>query len=551
LGAVCIALCGMGASPKQLLSSASAQTFDRSVDIRPFGNLRMPGQKSSVKKAPAKVGSPEDIITSVEGVTQDMCYTADGYYIYQIYHMPYENQIGPSHVVYGENDEVYFYDIIPNAMTDAYVKGVRKGDKIEVSLPQTVKWYDGYGYGLNVSLLKKEVTVDKTGEETFWYYATDDPCVTFTVAEDGSMVAEELSEDLMLGLVFSDDGEWYYYGVTSLSLAPFDEKPVEAPADIEVSENFWVYNAGDYGWPVSWAQGYDEFYFKGLCPEMPEAWVMGSVEYGDDSAVVSIAQDQYVGIIAGAFIYTKFAKLVFDEEGVLVDAEIMPDDYKYELVWDYEDNVMTAKDPEVSFVFNAAKSYIYYLDYLTDIRLEHQDGFAGTPVDPVNLVFEDEYEEYGRGMFLFNVPAVSTEGDLLDTESLCYVIYVDGEEWEFDADEFLLSESIVEIPWSMSEYYIYNWGGSRREIDFPVEGITTLGVQSIYRYDGEETRSGIVTINVDDPSSVAALATDSKVVDVRYYDLSGRQVAAPAAGICVKRVTFEDGTVASFKKVVR
>ena len=146
---------------------------------------------------------------------------------------------------------------------------------------------------------------------------------------------------------------------------------------------------------------------------------------------------------------------------------------------------------------------------------------------------------------------MSTEGDFLDTDNLSYVVYVDGEEWEFDAEEYELEENMVEIPWNFGVYYIYNYGGALREVDFFVEGISTLGVQSIYRYDGEETRSDIVTIDLDDPSAVAAVGADRKVKDVKYYDLSGRQVASPAAGIFVKRVTFEDGTVATFKKAVR
>ena len=65
-----------------------------------------------------------------------------------------------------------------------------------------------------------------------------------------------------------------------------------------------------------------------------------------------------------------------------------------------------------------------------------------------------------------------------------------------------------------------------------------------------------MTINVDapdidDPSAVAAIGEGKKVADVKYYDLSGRQVASPAAGIFVKRVTFDDGSVATVKKAVR
>ena len=185
------------------------------------------------------------------------------------------------------------------------------------------------------------------------------------------------------------------------------------------------------------------------------------------------------------------------------------------------------------------------------MKLVHQDDFAGVPADPNGLIFMDTYADYDYGTFQFNVPAVSTDGDFLDTNSLSYVVYVDGEEWEFDAEEYQLTENMVEIPWNFGVYYIYKYSGILREVDFFVEGITTLGVQSVYNYNGEETRSEIVEIEVDDPSAVAAIGDVRKVADVKYYDLSGREVASPAAGIFVKRVTFDDGSVASFKKAVR
>ncbi|MDE6290222.1 MAG: hypothetical protein K2M16_01690, partial [Muribaculaceae bacterium] len=436
-----------------------------------------------------------------------------------------------------------------------YVKGVKNGDKIEISLPQTVYFYDTNGYGLKLCMMEKEVQVNEDGSESVGFNITDASSVTLSVAEDGSAVVDGLENGLALSLAYTDDDSWVGCSATKLSFTPFNEKPVEVPADIEVSKNFWLSSQGDYARSISWAQGYDEVYFQGICTSMPDAWVKGTVEYDYDNAeaVISIAQNQYVGAAAGSYIYIKCAKFEYDENGYLIAADLMPDDYKYELVWDLEENTIAAKDPDVVFIFNAALDRIYYLAYYSNIKLTHQDDMSGTPVDPYGLRFSDTYENYGYGGFYFTVPAVSTEGDFLATEDLYYVIYVDGDEWTFEPEEYSTDEAIEEIPWNLSLYYIYNVGGANREVDFFVEGITTLGVQSVYKYNGEETRSEIVTINLDqdDPSGVAALGEGKKVADVKYFDLSGRQVANPAEGIFVKRVTFEDGSVATFKKAVR
>ncbi|MDE7419422.1 MAG: hypothetical protein K2N35_04365 [Muribaculaceae bacterium] len=550
-GAACIALSSMAAIPKHPFNP-SPLNYDRNATVQPLGNLHVGSAPSKMKKAPAKVGSPEDIITSAEGTRQDLTLTGSGYIVFWGYLIQYENESTAGHIIYGDNDEVYIYNIIPNAATDTYVKGVKNGDKIEVSLPQTVTWFDGDPYGYNLCLLEKDEE-ESSEEEGNWYIQSDATSVSFTVAEDGTIVAEGLSEDLILGFAYTDDESWSGYGVYELSMAPFYEKVVEVPTDIEVSKNFWSYYCEDlgYGWPVSWAQGYDEFYFQGLSYEMPEAWIKGSVEYDDSEAIISIPTNQYVGVYYGYYIYTKAVRLFYDEDSGDEDFEIMPDDYKYQLVWDYEENTITPKDPEIVFVYNIGNDELAGLSLLYDFSLIHQDSYAGTPQNPFDLVFVDFMDDYGQYDLYFNVPAFSTEGDVLLTENLSYIIYIDEDEWTFDANEYWLTEDMVEIPWSFNSSYIIVNEGIARQIAFFVEGISTIGVQSVYNYHGEETRSEIVTLDLDDTTAAGHINADKKVASVKYYDVTGREVANPAGGLVIKRVVYDDGTVASFKKMAR
>ena len=546
LSAAAIALSGMAATPMQKLPAPAKPMFDRSVELKSVDNRIVKSHSSSMKKAPAKI-SEADVIYDVEGNRQNMMTTASGYFMSMFGVYEYEDLQCASYVVYGENDEIYFYDIVPNAGLESFVKGVRNGDKVEVSLPQ-IGWYNSiYGYGLELCLLK----MVEPGDDEYLpsYEVADEKSVTFTIAEDGSMVADGISEDLMLGYAYTDDLSFSYCGVSKISIAPFDEKIVDLPEDYEVSNAFWLFDMGDYGYGINWAQGYDDVYFQGLWSDMPDAWVKGTVEYDDDSATISIAQNQVLGIYSGYYVYTKCAKCVYDEDGELIDLELMPEDYPFQMVWDFEENSMTVKDPDMVLVFNAAKDRLYYLDYFIDIKLIHQDEFDGTPVNPYGLEYSDEnFDYYECYEFYFTVPAVSTEGDMLNTDDLYYVIYVDGEEWELDAEEYGLEENMVEIPWGLSSSGIWNFGGAAREVDFYIEGVSTIGVQSVYKYNGEETRSEIVTIDVDLSDAVKTIA-GKKVASVKYYGLDGREVANPAAGIFVKRMTFEDGTTATYKLI--
>lgn len=553
LGAICIALSSMAATPKQHFNP-SPLNYDRSATVRPLGDLHVGSAPSKKMKSLAKIGSPEDVITSAEGIKQEMTITGSGYFVYWMYLIDYYNESSAGHVVYGDNDEVYLYNIIPYGPTDTYIKGVKNGDKIEVSLPQTVKWFDFYdeSYGYNLCLLELD-TEKSSEEEGNWYNVTDAASISFTVAEDGSIIADGLSDDLILGYAYTDNNSWVGYGVSDLSMTPFNEQAVEVPSDIEISKNFWSYYCEElgYGWPVSWAQGSDEVYFQGLGTEMPDAWIKGTVEYEGSKGIISIKSDQYIGVCLGFHVYTKAVKSMYDEDYDEEDYELLPDDYTYQLVWDLEKNTIYPKDPDIVLLLNLGKDELNELEEFSDFVLKHQDSFAGIPQNPCDLVFIDFMEKYDEYDLYFHVPGISTEGDVLITQDLWYIIYIDGEEWTFDAADYELSEDMVEIPWSFNSRYIINHGETMRQIAFFAEGISTIGVQSVYKYEGEETRSEIVTLNLEDLSAVAGVNSGKKVADVKYYDMVGHEVEIPASGMVIKRVVYEDGSVASFKKVVR
>ena len=553
LGAACIAISGMAVAPgMQQRHSGSRLSFDRNLTFKNSDKVSF-RHNAGMRKAPAKLNSVDDIITSVEGKRQDMTLIGSGYYVYWDL-AEYENQEVATHVVYGNDGEVYIYNIIPNMPTQSYVKGIKDGDKVVVDLPQTLLWDDDYEDGVNVNICKF-LEFEEDGELYFDYVPVEGESLVFSVAEDGSMKAEGLDmEQRLLGLTYCTDDLWAGYGAWDLSLEPFDGSVVTVPSDIEVSKDFLAYTcqAIGYGWPVSFAQGGEEVYFQGISEVMPEAWVKADVVYDDTEAHLFIDQNQYVGVYDAAYVYTKCAKILLDEESGYEYYELMPDDYRFELIWDYEAETMVPKDPEISLLFNMSKVEVFYADELYEFVLSIMDGYDGTPANPYDLNYYDYRDYFGYSVFEFCTPALSADGGLLQASDLSYVVYLDGEPWTFDGDEYLLDQPMEEIPWEFdNEETILKWFGScKHAVYLFVEGFSTLGVQSVYKYDGEETRSDIVTFYLD-PSAVSGVSADKKVKDVKYYDLTGSEVADPARGIFIKRVVFQDGTVASFKKVIR
>lgn len=552
IGAACFAFSSLAATNKAHQRYSSPEiSFDRNIEMKE-GNAKNYRHDARIMKAPSKAGSARNVIYEVEGQRQNMAVTCSGFLDYDGYTLEFEDEIFASHVVYGENDEVYIYNILPQAPVDAYVKGKKEGDKIVVELPQTVIWDDEMEDGANLTLCDY-FEFEEDGEEFYSYAPSEDKSLTFSIAGDGTWKADGLNPKHIMAYSYCTDGVWSGYGAWELSLEPFSGSQVTVPDDIEVSEGFWTFKCDylGYGWSVNFAQGGEEVYFQGLSEVMPEAWVKATVEYDDTEAHVYIDQNQYVGIFDNAYVVTKCAKILVDEEYGYEYYELLPDDYRFELVWDYEEEKMVLKDQSVALLFNRSMHEVYYVDELYEFELLRQDSYEGTPANPYNLVFYDWREEYGEGVLESYIPALSTDGGVLDPDYLYYVVYANGEPLTLEAEDYGLDESMEEIPWTFeNDWYtiIKNFGSCRHAVYIFVEGISTLGVQSVYKYGGVETRSEIITLDLDeDPNAVESINHDKKVADVRYYDISGREVTTPAAGLFIKRVTFADGTIHTTK----
>lgn len=146
-------------------------------------------------------------------------------------------------------------------------------------------------------------------------------------------------------------------------------------------------------------------------------------------------------------------------------------------------------------------------------------------------------------------------GNFIELNKVSYNLFVDDELFTFYTDEYLeLTEDMVDIPYTFTDDkdIIYN-GGTLHGIYFFMTGFDKMGVQAIYTADNGETAKSdiawhyITTTGVDN----AKTAAQSEIEKVAYTNLSGRELTAPTKGICIKTVTYSDGTIKSFKVVKR
>ena len=588
LGASAVALSGMALAPSVKVAEGAPFFFDASkqkeaqaVAGRPEVATDLQRPVNGIMKAPSKVNcSASDIIYEAEGRRQDInTRTAGPYMFYGISYQSYSSLLQASHMVYGDNNEVYIYNMFPKFApvtfvdgggTDTYVKGTIKGDKIVIDLPQAV-WVNPDTqevYDL-VYMKLDEIPYEGQTVETYVYDESVTSIELIYDAEEGSFGCQfpdmpygELPWDGMLGLVYDID-KWYTgYGLWEFSATEFNEVADSPSAAYNMMpEDYWYYNNGAYAYTLKgWAYGVDADYFQGLSEYMPDAWVKATKD-PKDPFTYKIAQNQYIGTFEGHRVWTKCAKLEFDKEGEIIAAELMPDDYEYEVVWDPtgKPETITAKDKNVYLIYNVdTKNEVYMMDAFLDFRLIHRNDFSGTPKNPYLVKY---FAPVGGGLgssdssgFQIRGGAVSTDNLPLDPECLYYEVYLDGELWEFEPDLYEgLEAPITQIPWTLNLWSIAYPEPWIHECSIFVEGFETIEAEIVYKYNGVETRSDRVGGRISNTSAwtewseVESVQTDKNVQDVKYYDLSGREVANPAGGIFVKRVIFEDGTSTTSK----
>ena len=520
------------------------------------------GKEMTVRhlNAPAREMEITPIILDVEGREQTMSKSSAGLYLYGgLMISSYEMTDGLATVVYGDNNDIYFYNILSNGVTNTYVKGEIDGNIINMSLPQTVYFYESYGFGYNLAVIKYEEWEEDGNMFVGGEYCEDITNVTFTIEEDGTISLNLPGEpgEYVLGYVWTDDSTWSYYGDFYQNYTPVEIDLYSMPEGV-ATETYLAIKDG-LGYPVEVAVDGDYLYFKGLCQELPDGVVRA--DYDAATGIASIPQDQNVGIAGSYLIITK---VIFDD--LVSEFVLGPETMTYDLVVDLENKVIESKyyegfDSQPYLCFNAAPDRVFYLEYMRDIIMQVQSSYAGTPTDAYNLYTDDIYFPYtGFIYFYFDATEVSTERKLLDVDHLYYQVFIDDELMEFEYDpenEPLpaydgLNEPTTQIPYTLSNGWDIVASGITHNIALYFEGFDTLGIRMVYHYQGVTTYSNVVTLNINTGQITTGVNNiDSQdIINIEYYDLQGRRISNPDNGIFVKRMTLNDGTVIT-RKVAR
>ncbi len=447
-----------------------------------------------------------------------------------------------------DGDKIYLWPPFSQYISNGWMEGTVKDDVATFQLPQHVNHEDYYGDIYDDYAVKLEFIDDDEGG---WYYPSEDQAYQLKINADGTYTAVDKEAQLGMCSWYEDEGEWDWYGVGDCiaSLVPLTKEVPALPETAKFDDWYMVNTDGTASvMPIS-IDG-SKVYFKNpykvaADDELYNSYIEGTLADG----TITVKSGQFLGLdwtTASTLYYTgESATEVYDEE---YDEYVTEYEYLDELTMKYDaDKKIITSDGAMSIGYDPkceAGSFVTYLR--PTFKYQAPDTKIESVDNPVILTFNAP-EGYDAE-FWFTLSQINAQDQIIDASKLYYSIYLDGELFTFYSDEYpgLPGDAAeaTEIPFGYNnEYEFYGYGASHYVVIYP-EGMETLCVQLIYKDGEKELKSDIVTC---DAAGIRSTVANGQLQSETYYDLQGRRVTNPAAGLYIRRVVYTDGTIETTK----
>ena len=517
---------------------------------------RMPaksGMKLSQFKAPAAAparAEEEPIMDQPEGTLYDNMYATSFAYGLgwgDIYIQDVDGGIGK--VVEGADGNLYIYNPISQGYIWfsilPWIKAEPAGDgKYVVKLPQLYIIDVGdpyYAYCMHYDEGEGMPVVEEEGEIEFTW-------------QDG--VLTQLG-DKFIGLCDAT-ADWFYMADQHIVYAPQTDEVTTLPEDMYVQSYTMTYLSDPTDLTktkeaiVSVAIDGEDIYMGHLNNNNPESYIKGQLVDGK----ATFATRQYLGPDAyyNGHIYVLTGDAYVDTE--TYSSPVFNYNLNDEIVFTVDEDArnIVAEWP-AAMITNVGPNT---LSILNDYVAPGLVAFDEVPAVPANPIFTVEditvNSTTGFTVLHFTIPTTDVDGNKLNENKLYYNILLDGEVFTFDPETYIgLSSPMTDIPYKFEDninFDIYIGGNGRHTVYLYATDYDIVGVQSIYTAGDEVNRSEVISVNNPSHSGINECTTGAQVVDVRYYDITGRELPkAPATGLYLQRATYSNGTTATIKVV--
>lgn len=521
--------------------------------------VRFQAPRSDIKRGEAPITDP---ITDPKGQTVYYDKASAGTFVfYDMMEMYMDNF--PATLVWGDDNTVYFKNLLSVFPSEYYIKGTVDGNVITVPTDQTIEYFDEEGYGINFGVLKT-VPGFENGEEVYFFeYAPEIKEIQFVIGNDGRLTMQlpgapfdgENPTEYVAGLYYTDDYSFTGYCDFYQDYKRMEIEFITIPEGLEILPYVYV-DEFNYAQIVEVAFSPDYLYIRGLNSMLPEGTIKAKIE-GNKATV---AQNEYLGIYFDQ--YYIMTKVLYENPDYDPDDEsvppfiLAPGDVGFELTVDDTNNRIYADTEGIYLSFHAEENdFLSSLGYYGIFELKYQDTFTGTPSNPVSLEYTTDFAPYqGFNDFFFTLSNYSTDGKLLDVDYLYYKVLIDGKPLVFNQEEIYdlnnqKTIAYVGVPYEVelipylfdNNNDIFKYSDNIFDVGIYFDDFTTIGVQTVYYYDNTFTYSDIVTLNILTNETVVTpwesgvdTVVSDEIVSTEYYTLDGRKVLNPDRGLYIR-----------------
>lgn len=399
----------------------------------------------------------------------------------------------------------------------SYIKGTVQDNVATFTYPCEFECTDWYG-GLEVHRAYA-VNFDGVTPST-----TSNQVIKYDIAPDGSLKLSAESAGQYVGEFYKNkDGAWLFTGILQqiTEYTPTDLKAPEIPAGVAVEE--WNLIFGTYGYPVPVAIDGTTAYLGGLYIYDPASVMTGTLADG----IITCNAGQLVGedktddcfVYAYRGGYEEFIDPEYPDDPPMTKFVITEGDIRFK--YDEQNGSITPIDP-IFFTTSTAdtEEKIFMGSMSTEYAIFKP---ADTPLQVNAPVMEEEFVP--GEWIMFNIPLVYGEVNLLKEEDVYFSLYVDGELFTFEDDEFNgVDGPVTDLHYGFNNYDNIMAFGTTQCIELPFEGFTSLALQTVYRHDGQVYRSDITPV-YNKENALTEVETTSATKT--YYNLQGQRMARP------------------------
>lgn len=498
---------------------------------------------AALKSAPVRAAAP------LEGETVDMSRSCRSYVNVNGFVMPQNNYGSVAQLVKGDGGACRLVYPVSEMSTEP-IAGTVEGDKISFTLPQVVNrvTVDEDGQPVTYDIVVAAFTEQQLEDDYVTWAAAPDQTVVFDVAADGALTAADPAVMIGVGIDMGEYGvQWTGFGDTAVAMTPMTAEPVEVPASL-ATENYVVRS---FDSPYIARVGFDgsDVYVQGLISAMPDSWVKGTLTDGK----VTFANGQYLGVARTSSTYRNYVYCVVTTEDWDADFNIVYGDTAEPFVVDYDAEARTFTFPTEDYLYMSLDPVeVHSRSSVNFVSLEYRGEFEPTtPPDPQIDYFSAYDPESGYGEIDFTMPDEGADGKVLDFSRYYYNLIVDGELYEVTPEIYgSVSSPMTDIPYGYTDDNdIYSYSEGYHIFYFRIPEYRTIALQSVYVIDGVTSKSAVVLAG--EAGIDATVIEPSPVVSEQYFDLSGRRLTHPSAGVCIRRATRADGSVETAKIIVK